>query len=143
MVDNTEIHIDILDGELSLVLCEELISNEANGGNCFFTGTVRNHSRDKEVVQLDYSSYSSMAKKEIQKICDRAASLWPIRNIVVHHRVGILGLCDKAVIIGIGSTHRKEAFAACEYIIDELKKSVPIWKKESYVDGESWIGEGP
>lgn len=109
------------------------------GGICVFIGTVRNHSRGREIVALEYEAYEEMAAKTINEIRDEIRLKWDVRKIAISHRVGHLKVGDIAVVIAISAAHRKESFAACQYAIDRLKETVPIWKKEISVDGESWI----
>lgn len=111
------------------------------GGVSVFIGTVRNHSRGKEILRLEYEAYPEMASKMIGKIADEMKSRWDIRKVAVSHRTGVLDIGEIAVVIAVAAPHRKEAFAACQYCIDRLKEIVPIWKKEVATDGESWIEE--
>jgi molybdopterin synthase catalytic subunit len=109
------------------------------GGICVFIGTVRNHSRGREIVALEYEAYEEMAAKTINEIRDEIRLKWDVRKMAISHRVGALRVGDIAVVIAISTPHRKESFAACQYAIDRLKETVPIWKKEFTMDGESWI----
>jgi len=108
-----------------------------------FIGTVRNKTSNKSVTRLEYEAYDAMAIKEIQKIIDQAKSQWPIIKIAVHHRKGILGIGDAAVVIAVSTPHRKASFEACQFVIDTLKQTVPIWKKEVFEDGEVWSSAHP
>ncbi|MEQ9424943.1 MAG: molybdenum cofactor biosynthesis protein MoaE [Cyclobacteriaceae bacterium] len=108
-----------------------------------FIGTVRNKTSDKSVARLEYEAYDAMAIKEIQKILDTAKSKWPIQKITVHHRKGTLKIGDAAVVIAVSTPHRKASFEACEFVIDTLKQTVPIWKKEVFEDGEIWVSATP
>ena len=120
-------------------------SVEAGGAGAVnvFIGTVRDTTSQKEVTRLEYESYDAMAIKEIQKILNEAREKWPIINVAVHHRKGILEIGDAAVVIAVSTPHRKESFEACQYIIDTLKQTVPIWKKEVFTDGEVWASAHP
>lgn len=109
------------------------------GGIDVFIGTIRNKTKEKKVVRLEYECYQSMALKEMQHIAQDAIRLWEIKKIVIHHRIGILQTGDIAVIIAVSAPHREAAFDACRYTIDTLKKTVPIWKKEVFEDGEEWV----
>ena len=137
--------IDILLSEQSLSpeLCERFIENPAAGGQVFFIGTVRNHSRGKKVIRLEFEAYEPMAKSEMEKIAIQIKEKWPIDRIAIHHRTGSLSIGEAAVIIAVSSAHRKEAFEACRYAIDTLKETVPIWKKEIFEDGEVWVAAHP
>ena len=112
------------------------------GAMAVFEGVVRRESEGKQVTHLFYEAYAPMAEKEIEKICKRALNRWPVARISVVHRTGRLEIGDTAVLIAVGSPHRSEAFDACRFVIDEIKKSVPIWKKEHFSDGEIWVEEG-
>ncbi|NIV15478.1 MAG: molybdenum cofactor biosynthesis protein MoaE [Aliifodinibius sp.] len=109
------------------------------GAVSVFLGTVRNHSRGKEITDLEYEAYPEMASKMIQRISDEMQSKWKVHKVAVSHRIGHLGIGDIAVVIAVSTPHRREAFEACKYMIDRLKEIVPIWKKEIAVDGETWV----
>ena len=113
------------------------------GGICLFIGTIRNKNQNKDVEHLTMEAYSAMAKKQMERIANEAAGQWPIRKISISHRTGQLEIGDIAVIIGVCSIHRAEAFKACEWLIDTLKKEVPIWKNEFYTDGSAWLVPHP
>ena len=97
----------------------------------------------KEVTQLDFSTYKPMAIKEMQKIADAALEKFGVTKIAIHHAEGLLTIGDVPVIITVSSPHRKAAFEACQYAIDTLKETVPIWKKEFFKDGEVWVNAHP
>ncbi|MCM8537391.1 MAG: molybdenum cofactor biosynthesis protein MoaE [Lentisphaeraceae bacterium] len=120
-------------------LKQELFVPEA-GGFVSFEGWVRNRNEGKDVTHLEYSSYDALAVKEGLKIIDEAIERFDVVDALVEHRVGDLQIGEVAVVVHVSSIHRGPAFDACEYIIDELKVRVPIWKKEHYTDGDSgWI----
>ena len=136
--------IQILDTPLSLDTCTSFIEDEAAGGHVVFIGTVRNHTKGKKVIKLDFESYKPMAIKEMQKICDKIEEKWPeIMKVSMHHRVGSLDIGEVPVIIAVSAAHRVKAFEACQYAIDTLKETVPIWKKEFFEDGEVWVAAHP
>jgi molybdopterin synthase catalytic subunit len=108
-----------------------------------FIGTVRDNAKGKQVLRLEYEAYESMAVAEIQKIVDAAAVKWPLQSYAISHRVGALQPGDVAVVVAVSTPHRADSFAACQYIIDTLKETVPIWKKEVLEDGEEWISAHP
>lgn len=128
---------------LSLDEVVHAVSDPSQGGLVTFTGVVRNHSRGKTVTRLDYEAYGEMAQKQLARIAEEATRTWPGTRVAVAHRVGSLVPGDLAVVIAVSAPHRKEAFRACEYVIDRLKEDVPIWKKEYAEDGEVWVGLGP
>ncbi|ROH97712.1 molybdenum cofactor biosynthesis protein MoaE [Chryseobacterium daecheongense] len=137
------IDIKITENILDLTDCFRLVSDPTCGGMASFIGTVRNHTKGKSVSRLEYECYASMAVKEIQKIADKAISLFSVKNIVVHHRTGILFPGEAAVIIVVSDGHRNAVFDACSFIIENIKKTVPIWKKEIFQDGEEWVSAHP
>ena len=109
------------------------------GGVVTFIGAVRNHHAGRQVVRLEYSAYGSMADQEIARILEEAASRWPAR-VAAEHRVGTLEVGDAAVIVVAAAAHRDAAFDACRYVIEQMKRRVPIWKREHYVDGTAgWV----
>ena len=137
------IDIVVTEKELSPSTCEELIADEKAGGHVVFIGTVRNHTSSKEVLFLEFEAYGSMAEKEMTKIAERAMNAYEVMHVVIHHRIGKLEIGDIPVVIAVAAAHRKAAFAACEFCIDQLKESVPIWKKEFFEDGEVWVAAHP
>jgi molybdopterin synthase catalytic subunit len=111
-----------------------------HGGIAAFLGTVRNHHAGREVCRLEYSAYAAMAEVECGRIVAEAQARWPV-VVTLQHRLGTLELGEPAVAVVVGSAHRDEAFAACRYVIEELKRRVPIWKKEYFADGTvEWVG---
>lgn len=137
------IDIQILDTALSAEQCEQAVADDAAGGTVVFIGTVRNQTKGKKVVSLEFESYIPMAKKEMQKIAEEVVEGWSALHVSIHHRVGNLKVGELPVIIAVATPHRKAAFEACEYAIDTLKESVPIWKKEVFEDGEVWVAAHP
>lgn len=119
------------------------VFNDEAGAVNVFVGTVRATTRHKRVVKLEFETYLNMAIKEIEKIIEQVKSKWPVHHVVIHHRIGTLTVGEIAVVIAVSASHRKEAFAACEYAIDTLKETVPIWKKEIFEDGEEWVSAHP
>ncbi|MBL0742767.1 molybdenum cofactor biosynthesis protein MoaE [Chryseolinea lacunae] len=115
----------------------------ASGAVNVFVGTVRNNANGKNVVWLEYEAYETMAVGEIRKIIDDASHKWPLQGWAVSHRIGTLRPGEVAVVVAVSTPHRKDSFDACEYIIDNLKLHVPIWKKEVFEDGEEWISARP
>jgi len=108
-----------------------------------FVGTVRNQANGKNVVWLEYEAYETMAVGEIRKIIEDASHRWPLLGFAVSHRIGTLKPGEVAVAVAVSTPHRKDSFDACEYIIDNVKMNVPIWKKEVFEDGEEWISARP
>lgn len=110
-----------------------------DGAVVTFDGIIRNNSRGKQTRSVEYQAYEPMALKHIRKIGERIKLMWEIDSVAIIHRLGRLEIGDSSVLIVVTATHRRPAFEACQYAIDLLKKTVPIWKKECYEDGEVWI----
>lgn len=104
-------------------------------------GTVREWTKGKRTVYLKYQAYKPMAVKMLTKIGDEIEEKWPNTKVAITHRIGHLDISDLAVVIAVSSPHRKAAYEANEYAIERIKQIVPIWKKEHWEDGETWIGD--
>jgi len=116
------------------------IPDQSCGALASFVGIVRNHDHGRPVRKLYYECYTSMAERRIGMLVEEARSRWAIGAIRVLHRIGELGIGDAAVAIAVSSAHRAEAFSACRFAIEEIKKSVPIWKMEVFEDGtREWV----
>lgn len=137
------IDIQILEEPLSPQSCLDFVGDDGSGGIVTFIGTVRNNTKGRAVQRLEFEAYVPMAISEMRKIALQAAEKWPVQKIAIHHRIGPLEIGGIAVIIAVATPHRKAAFAACEYTIDTLKETVPIWKKEIFEDGEVWVAAHP
>lgn len=133
------IDIKISNEPLDTAHCISAATNPECGGIAIFIGTVRDKTKERKVVRLEYECYETMALKEMNKIAEDTVQLFGIKNIVIHHRTGILNVEDIAVVIAVNAPHREAAFDACRYAIDTLKKTAPIWKKEVFEDGEEWV----
>ena len=114
-----------------------------SGGIDVFIGTVRNATKGKKVVKLEFEAYEPMAIAEMEKIAKQAFEKWPVQKVLIHHRTGVLEVGEVPVVIAVSAAHRAAAFDACKYIIDTLKQTVPIWKKEIFEDGEVWVAAHP
>ena len=108
-----------------------------------FVGNVRGDSRGNSVRALVYEAYGSMAIRQMEGLADEAARRWPDVETAIVHRVGTLQVGEVSVVIAVAAPHRGQAFDASEWLIDELKRTVPIWKKEIYTEGEAWIDDRP
>ena len=117
-------------------------SDRAGAVNVFI-GTVRNHAARQTVVRLEYEAYDKMALKKMEEVAEEARRKWPVEKVAVVHRKGVLQIGEVAVVIAVSTPHRREAFEACQYIIDTIKQVVPIWKKEVYENGETWVAAHP
>lgn len=138
-----ELDIKIHTSPLDIVACTDWLRSAACGGIDLFIGTVRSHTQGRAVIRLDFEAYESMALIEMGKIALEASKNWPIERILIHHRTGSLNVGDIPVIIGVAAPHRDAAFDACRFAIDTLKQTVPIWKKEVFSDGETWVAAHP
>ncbi|HEX9787639.1 MAG TPA: molybdenum cofactor biosynthesis protein MoaE [Candidatus Binatia bacterium] len=116
------------------------VTDSEAGAIATFIGTTRNNNEGRKVVALDYEAYPEMAEKELARIGDDAKKLWPICRMAIVHRLGPVQIGEASVIIAVSSAHRDAAFAASRFAIEEIKKTVPIWKKEVFEGGEVWIG---
>ncbi len=126
---------------LSLERAYQLADDERNGAIALFSGMVRNQTDGQPVVALEYQAYEPMALQVFKQIAAEIRRQWPdITRVVIHHRTGKLTVGEISVLVAIGSPHRSEAFAACQFAIDTLKHNAPIWKKEHWQDGStSWV----
>lgn len=129
--------------EISLHEAVNYIRSPAAGGESIFTGTVRNHTANKKVIKLQFECYEAMALSEMEKIASVAINKFNVLNIAMFHATGEKLPGDEVVIIAVSAAHRDAAFAACRFCIDQLKKQVPIWKKEFFEDGEVWVSAFP
>ncbi len=109
------------------------------GATVTLDGYVRKFTKERETLYLEYEAYEPMAVKEMQKLIDEAKKQFEISNVGVVHRLGKLDIGETSVVISVAAPHRRAAFDASEWLIRELKRTVPIWKKEVYADGEEWI----
>jgi molybdopterin synthase catalytic subunit len=121
----------------------DALPTPATGAVVTFVGTVRGSSHGKAVRALVYEAYGTMAIRQLEQLADEAARRWPDCETAIVHRVGTLQVGEVSVVIAVAAPHRGQAFDACEWLIDELKRTVPIWKKEIYTEGEAWIEDRP
>ena len=116
------------------------VTDPEAGAIATFIGTTRNHNEGRKVIALDYEAYPEMAEKELARIGDDARKQWPICRMAITHRLGPVQIGEASVVIVVSSAHRDAAFSASRFAIEEIKKTVPIWKKEVFEGGEVWIG---
>jgi molybdopterin synthase catalytic subunit len=116
------------------------VTDPEAGAVATFIGTTRNNNEGRKVIALDYEGYPEMAEKHLRRIGEDAKTKWPIFRMAITHRLGPVQIGEASVIIAVSSAHRDAAFAACRFAIEEIKKTVPIWKKEVFEGGEVWIG---
>jgi len=137
------IDVAIFSTPLNISPCIDWVMSPESGGIDVFIGTVRNVTKGKKVVQLEFEAYEMMALSEMKKIAGDILMRWPVHKILIHHRTGVLNTGDIPVVIAVSAAHRDAAFEACRYAIDTLKQTVPIWKKEVFEDGEVWVAAHP
>lgn len=135
-----EITADPLDAERLL----QRVSSPEAGAIALFLGVVRNNSRGRRVLYLEYDAYPEMATQVMRQLAEETMARWPITDVAIQHRTGRLQIGETSLLIAVSSPHRREAFAACHHLVDRFKEVVPIWKKEVWEGGEEWIeGETP
>ena len=132
--------IEIVDHKIDIQAVLESLADPAAGGIDIFIGTTRNHSGGKRVISLEYEAYLPMAIRMMERIAAEAHRRWNVLRISMVHRTGHIDIGEASIVIAVSAAHRHEAFEACRYAIDTLKREVPIWKKELFVDGGSWVG---
>jgi molybdopterin synthase catalytic subunit/molybdopterin converting factor small subunit len=130
------------DAPLSLELVVSEVASDDAGAIATFVGTTRAHSRGREVVRLEYEAYAGMAEAEMERIAASLEERHDLVAVAIHHRVGPVEVGESSVVIAVSAPHREAALAACKEAIDTLKRTVPLWKKELYVGGEAWVGQG-
>ena len=121
----------------------EKIKRPADGAVVVFEGVVRNNSRGRRTLFLDYEAYEEMALKRMNGLAEQAISQFQVREVAMAHRIGRLQLGETSVVLLVASEHRAAAFEACRWLIDSLKRTVPIWKKEHFADGAVWADGEP
>jgi molybdopterin synthase catalytic subunit len=114
-----------------------------DGAVCVFDGIVRDNTRGRKTLYLDYEAYEEMALDQMRGLAAEAIAKFAIRDVALLHRLGKLEVGESSVLIVVASAHRGAAFDACRWLIDTLKKTVPIWKKEHFVDGAVWAAGEP
>jgi molybdopterin synthase catalytic subunit/molybdopterin converting factor small subunit len=127
---------------LSLDAVVRAVADDCAGAVATFTGTVRNRSRNRDVLHLEYEAYEGMAENVMAEIAGELRARHELTAIAIHHRTGRVEIGEPSVVIAVSAPHRHAALAACREAIDELKERVPLWKKEVYAGGEEWLGRG-
>ncbi len=117
----------------------DYVSDQSSGASVLFTGTVRDHNKQDKVSKLHYEAYQEMAEKILQEIENERHAKWKINRFIAIHRTGTLKVGEVSVAVAVSSEHRKEAFEACKFGIDSIKKKAPIWKKEFSESGTEWL----
>ena len=130
----------VTDKAINLQELVYFVADPEAGAIATFIGTTRNNNEGRTVIALDYEAYPEMAEKELVRLGEEAKKKWKICRMAIVHRIGPVQITEPSVIIAVSAAHREAAFAACRFAIEEIKKTVPIWKKEVYEGGEIWIG---
>ena len=116
------------------------VQSERAGASVLFVGTTRRFTRDKETLQLDYECYEQMAIKKMEQLRDQALSKWPIVECSIVHRIGRVALGEASIAVAVSTPHRVASFEAAQWLVDTLKKQVPVWKREHWADGsQEWV----
>jgi molybdopterin synthase catalytic subunit len=137
------VRVEIVD---EVIPADEIVTAMKAGGDgavCVFDGIVRDNTRGRRTLHLDYEAYREMALEQMKALADEAVAKFGVREVALVHRLGRLVVGETSVLIVVASAHRGAAFEACRWLIDTLKKTVPIWKKEQFVDGAVWADGEP
>ena len=136
--------IRLTDNPIDTAAVLDAVASPAAGAVVLFLGTVREITGEQQTVSLEYESYAKMAEKRLADLAADARQKWPLTGCAIVHRLGILPVGEISVAIAVSAAHRHEAFEAGRWLIDQIKRDVPIWKKENYADGTGdWVHPGP
>ncbi|HMB94084.1 MAG TPA: molybdenum cofactor biosynthesis protein MoaE [Rhodothermales bacterium] len=137
---NNKQWVEIQYEPLDIQAAFRFLQTAAAGGIDLFVGVTRQWTENQETIRLEYECYPAMALKEMKRLANKACDEWPVERVCLLHRLGVVGVSEASVIVGVATPHRTEAFTACRFLIDTLKKQVPIWKREVFADGTTgWI----
>lgn len=132
--------IRVMDSPLDALALREAMSDPHAGALVLFEGRARDHHEGRPVKELAYEAYVPMAEKELGLLREKAIERFGLTRCAIHHRIGVVPLTEAAVVVATSSAHRAESFQAAAWIMDEIKTKVPIWKRETYLDGsEAWV----
>ena len=129
----------ITDEPLDPEATTSLVTRSSNGAVVTFLGVTRDTTADRRVLHLEYEAYRPMADKKLAEIAREVSAEWPVEDVAIAHRVGRLEIGDVSLVVAVASPHRRDAFAASQYVVDRIKQTVPIWKKEFFEGGEVWV----
>jgi molybdopterin synthase catalytic subunit len=115
------------------------VRDSSAGAVVTFLGTTRDVTADRNVLYLEYEAYVPMAEKKLAEVAEEMMAKWPLTGVAISHRLGRLEISDVSLVVAVSSRHRKDAFEACQYSVDRIKQTVPIWKKEYFEGGEVWV----
>jgi len=135
--------IEIVDAVIASDAIVAGMKDGADGAVCVFDGIVRDNTRGRRTLYLDYEAYREMALEQMRGLAEQARTRFGVRDVAMVHRLGRLAVGETSVLIAVASAHRGAAFEACRWLIDTLKKTVPIWKKETFADGAVWADGEP
>ena len=135
--------LEITDAPLDAGRLVEHVRRDRAGAVALFYGVVRETNMGRRVLYLEYDAYPEMATKVMRQIAEEVAARWPVTEIAIQHRTGRLEIGETSLLVAVSAPHRKEAFEACQALVDRFKEVVPIWKKEVWEGGESWIEGEP
>jgi MoaE-MoaD fusion protein len=141
--DRSAAHIALVHERIATEAVLARIKHPEDGAVVVFEGIVRDHTRDRRTLYLDYEAYEPMARRKLEELAAEALERFQIREVAIVHRLGRLQHSETSVLIVVASAHRAAAFDACRWLIDTLKKTVPIWKKEHFADGAVWADGEP
>ncbi|MDP6940590.1 MAG: molybdenum cofactor biosynthesis protein MoaE [Planctomycetota bacterium] len=136
------LHFRLTEGPVSGDWVQSQVAGDDSGCTILFLGTVRNHGHGNDVTHLDYEAYSGMVESEVKKIAEEVSAHHEVLRFALEHSFGRVPVGCCSVALAIASAHRKAGFSASIEFMDALKERVPIWKKECYPDGSSWLGKG-
>ncbi len=140
VMSNSRLSCRITQEPIRLDELTAFVADPGAGAMATFVGTTRDSNEGRRVIRLEYECYPGMAEKEMEKIGQEVLERWPVKKVAMLHRLGRVDIGEASVAIAVSSGHRHAAFEACHYAINQLKETVPIWKKELYEGGEVWIG---
>ena len=135
--------VEIVEGPIAAEGIIAGLKAGSDGAVCVFDGIVRDNTRGRQTLYLDYEAYREMALEQMRRLAADAVEKFGVRDVAVVHRLGRLMVGETSVLIVVASAHRGAAFDACRWLIDTLKKTVPIWKKETFADGVVWADGEP
>ena len=133
--------IEVTENPLSPEVVVNKIKTDSSGCVVTYVGLIRDYSRDKPVLSVEYEDAAGSAEDRLREIADDITQKWPVNNVAICHRVGKLKVGDINLVVAIAAAHRVEGFAACQYAIDQFKQRLPTLKRETYTDGSVWVGE--
>lgn len=131
--------IELTESRISIDAVLGAVEDHGAGGVVLFLGKVRDHAEGRQVDRMAYEAYVEMARAKLHELEDRTRKKWPVIQMCIAHRTGMLELGEVSVAIAVACAHRGAAFEACRFAIDTLKETVPIWKKEFFSDGAAWV----